>query len=281
MDEGVDDRVAAVLVELGLEQPTVTMLQGGPLNRAFRLKDAQRDLVLRLSGTAAAALGADHAAELAMQKLAADTGLAPVVVLARPAEGLLVTRHVAGRVLTRDEAREPALLARIGAWLAKLHALPPPAELAPIDIAARAAGYLEFLIARESTLLLRDLERHLSRLRTELPPPPRLAPCHHDLHHFNLVDAGGRLVALDWEYAGPGDPVADLAACICYQDLGQRRVEMLLDAYDRDAARIKARLRPLVWVFDCLCYGWMEVAAAHGIAADPERRRRLIRRLTA
>lgn len=274
-------RVAAVAVELGLDRPQVTTLAGGLLNRTLRLKDAHQDLVLRLAGAGAESLGVDRHAERAMLQLAAGAGLAPQLVLSRPAESLLVTRHVAGRVLARDAAREPAMLVRIGAWLARLHALEPPAGIAPIDIAARAAAYLRVLHARDSTTLLRDLETRLARLREELPPPRRLAACHHDLHHFNLVDTGAALVALDWEYAGPGDPVADLAACICYQDLDRRQTEILLGGYGDASGRLTARLEPLIWVFDCLCYGWMEIAAMQGLAADPDRRRGLVERLLA
>ena len=281
MADGLDDRIAAIAVELGLKRPTVAVLPGGLLNRTLRLQDAKHDVVLRLAGAGATALGVDRDTELAMQQLAASAGLAPAVLLARPVEGLLVTRHVAGRVLTREEAREPSMLARIGAWLARLHALAPPAGLEPIDIAARAAMYLQVLGSGESTALLRDLERRLARLRAQLPPLDRLAACHHDLHHFNLVDTGATLVALDWEYAGPGDPVADLAACICYQDLDQQQTAILLDAYGGDTRRIAARLAASIWVFDCLCYGWVEVAAMRGLAGDPARRRTLIERLTA
>ena len=280
MTDGPDHRIAAAAAALGLERPTVTVLPGGLLNRTLRLQDAKHDVVLRLAGAGATALGIDRHAELAMQRLAASAGLAPAVLLARPAAGLLVTPHVAGRVLTRDAAREPAMLVRIGAWLARLHALSPPAGLRPIDIAARAANYLQVLGSGESTVLVRDLERRLARLRGQLPPD-RLAACHHDLHHFNLVDTGAALVALDWEYAGPGDPVADLAACICYQDLDSRQTEVLLAAYGGDTTRIAARLAAAVWVFDCLCYGWIGVAAMQGLATDPERRRSLIERLTA
>ena len=281
MVDGLDDRIAAIAGELGLERPTVTVLPGGLLNRTLRLRDARHDVVLRLAGAGATALGVDRDAELAMQQLAASAGLAPAVLLARPAEGLLVTRHVVGRVLTRDEAREAGMLARIGTWLARLHALAPPAGLEPIDIAVRAAGYLQALGPGKSTALVRDLGRRLARLRGELPPPARLTACHHDLHHFNLVDTSATVIALDWEYAGPGDPVADLAACICYQDLDRQQIAILIDSYGGDSRQIAVRLAASVWVFDCLCYGWIEVAAMQGLATDPERRRGLIERLTA
>lgn len=273
------DELAAVVARLGLRAPVVTPLPGGPLNRTFRLSDAQQDLVLRLAGEGGTALGADRAAELAMLELAATAGLGPPVVLAEPSRGLLVTSRIEGRALSYDDARQPATLARIGGWLARLHALEPPPDIAGIDIAARAASYLASLRAENPASPARELERRLARLRRSLPPPGRLVACHHDLHHLNLVDCGDTLVALDWEYAGPGDPAADLAACVCYHDLDRERSASLLASYGPGARSLADRLAPLCWVFDCLWYGWTGIAATQGAAVDTARRQRLIARL--
>lgn len=273
--------IAAVAAELGLDTPVVTPLAGGRSNRTFRLTDVSHDLVLRVAGTEAGAFGVDHQAELAMLRLAAPAGLAPPVALARPGEGLLVTHFVGGRVLARDDARQPATLARIGGWFARLHVLEPPAGVARIDIAARAAAYLGALRAQGPSALVRELELRLARLRGALRPPRRLTACHHDLHHLNLVDTGESLVALDWEYAGPGDPAADLAACVCYHDLDPEQCGALLGGYRVGSRSLVARLGPLCWVFDCLWYGWIEIAATRGIAPDAQRRQQLIDRLMA
>jgi len=83
MADGLDDRIAAIAVELGLKRPTVAVLPGGLLNRTLRLQDAKHDVVLRLAGAGATALGVDRDTELAMQQLAASAGLAPAVLLPR------------------------------------------------------------------------------------------------------------------------------------------------------------------------------------------------------
>jgi len=278
--DALQDRVATIAAELGLQDPEVTPLRGGLSNRSMRLRDARQDLVLRLAGTNADVLGADRGLEVAMQEIAADAGLAPPVVLARPAEGLLITRFIVGHVLDYADARLPAMLARIGAWFAKLHALAPPPGLAAIDIAARAAGYLRSLQRQEPVAFLQELERGLAARRKSLPPLRLPAACHHDLHHLNLLDRGDALIAIDWEYAGPGDPAADLAAFICYHDLEPMLTEELLTGYGGDSRTQTARLAPLRWIFDCLWFGWMEIAAMQDIANHAGRRRRLIERLS-
>ncbi len=213
------DRVAAIAAELGLRQPEITPLSGGLSNRSWRLRDATLDLVLRLSGAVAGELGADGRAELAMLEIAASAGLAPQVVLARPDQGILVTRYVGGHVLTRTDV-SPARNARAHRGLVRATTRAGAAAESPGRGFRRARRGLPGAVARRSpTPLIAGLERQLVARRRSLPPPRRLVACHHDLHHLNLVDLGDALIALDWEYAGPGDPAADLAACIGYHDL--------------------------------------------------------------
>jgi thiamine kinase len=272
--------IAAIAEELGLRNPEITPLPGGQSNRSWRLRDARQDLVLRQSGECADLLGANPRAELAMQQVAAVAGLAPAIVLARPAEGLLVTCFVDGQVLSRDGVRRPEMLLRIGTWFAGLHALAPPRGYAGIDFGARAAAGLESLRGQLPEAFRRDLRSGLARRRKLAPPPSQLVACHHDLHHLNLVDRGDALIALDWEYAGPGDPAADLAACICYHDLDAAQIEALLAGYGGESPAFHSRLAPLLWIFDCLWLCWLEIAAQQGIAMDTVRRQRLIERLS-
>ena len=245
---------AGLFGALGLVNPAVLPLSGGALNRALRVRDAGHDLVIRLPHAGAVQLGVDHRAESSIQRVAAAAGLAPELVLAQPETGLLVTRFVSGRALTREDLHDPALLRRLGGWFARLHALPLPAGLAAVDIGSRAAGFLSGL--RVGGDADGQLAERVAVLRAGLRPPVRLVPCHHDLHHRNLIDAGGELVAVDWEYSGPGDAAADVAACVGYHDLDAEHVMALLAGYGEGATAIAARLPALRQIFDCLCQGW-------------------------
>lgn len=272
--------VATVAGELGLVSPEATPLPGGAANRALRLRDARHDLVLRVAGAPSSALGASRASECAMQELAAGAGLAPAIVLARPEQGLLVTRFADGRMLSREDTHDPGVSARVGRWIARLHALPPPRGLPYIDTGARAAGYLRRLQAHSPGDEAGEIARRLDARRGSLPRA-RPAACHHDLHHRNFIDDGRRLLAVDWEYAGPGDPAADLAAFIGYHDLGPAQIAALLAGYGTDSAALRERIVALGWIFDCLWYGWNAAAALAGIAQEPELQSRLAARLLA
>jgi Ser/Thr protein kinase RdoA (MazF antagonist) len=273
--------VAAASLALGLRRPEATRLGGGVANRSYRLREGRRDFVLRIAGDAAPGLGASGSSEFAMQSLAAAAGLAPPVVLVDAGRGYLVSEFAAGTNPTADEMRMPPLLRRVGAWFARLHALEPPPGLAAIDFGERAAACLARIASREADPLVARLERELARRRAALPAPARLAPCHHDPHRRNLLDDGTRILAVDWEYAGPGDPAADLAACAGYHGLDENATAALLAGYGNPGTALRARVAALAWIFDCLWYAWNAAAAAAGLVTDPGEQSRLAARLLA
>jgi nicotinamide mononucleotide transporter len=275
----VPDGVRAVGAELGLSAPAVTELDGGAASRTFRLRDARQDLVVRVDGGEGVALGANRDAEFAMQRLAASAGLAPDILFADASRGVIASRHVAGRLLEHADLQDVAVLAQVGRWAARLHALEPPAGLPAIDFGERAAGYLSLVAAREPRGPAAELAVELARRRAVLAPPARLAACHHDLHHRNLLDTGNALLAVDWEYAGPGDVAADLASCIGYHGLDGERIDALLSGYGDVSPALRVRVADLAWIFDCLWFGWNAAAACRGLPVDFALQDRLAARL--
>jgi aminoglycoside phosphotransferase (APT) family kinase protein len=272
---------AAAALALGLRHPEVTPLEGGVTNRSYRLREGTHDFVVRITGVAAPGLGASSRSEPAMQALAAAAGLAPPVVLVDAVRGFVVSEFAAGRAPSAGEMQDPALLQRVGAWFASLHALDVPPGLAAIDFGERAAAYLARVAPRDRDGSIRRLGRELSRRRAALAPPVRLVPCHHDLHRRNLLDDGSRILAIDWEYAGPGDPAADLAAFAGYQVLDGAAIDALLAGYGGTNAGLRDRVSALAWIFDCLWYGWNAAAAEEGLEPDPGEQSRLAARLLA
>ena len=269
--------IAEAASALGLARPEVTPLDGGLANRSFRLHEGSRDYVLRLAGEAAARLGADIRSEIAMQSIAASAGLAPRIALVDPAGRYVVSEYAEGSVPGASALCDPALLTRIGAWCARLHALEAPPGVATVDLGERAAGYLARL--RDAGGIVPRLRDELARRRGALLPPDRLAPCHHDLHRRNLLDDGTRLVVVDWEYAGRGDPAADLAACAGYHALDAAGVDALIAGYGGARAPLRARIAALAWIFDCVWYGWNAAAAQDCLAEDAAEQSCLVARL--
>jgi Ser/Thr protein kinase RdoA (MazF antagonist) len=275
----LESRIAGVAASLGLEHPEIVELSGGVANRSFRLRDRRHDVVLRFAGDVAAGLGASGASELAMQSLAAGAGLAPPLLLADAARGFVVSDFVPGSVPTARDLQNAHMLRRVGAFIARLHALAPPPGLPVVDFGERAAGYLERVMRTRRDAFVERLQRELAARRAALPPPVRLAACHHDLHHRNFLDDGQRLIAVDWEYAGPGDAAADLASCIGYHALEAADVNVLFESYDAADTDLRSRVAALGWIFDCLWFGWNAAASLGGLAIDHGEQTRLAARL--
>jgi aminoglycoside phosphotransferase (APT) family kinase protein len=278
--------IAAATHALGLEHPEVTPLEGGVANRSYRLREGPREFVLRVPGDAARVLGASGRSELAMQSLAAEARLAPRIVLAGPTGEWVVSEFADGRTPAADAMREHPMLRRIGAWFARLHALEAPAGLPVVDFGERAAAYLDNVAPRGPDGRIARMRRELARRRAALAPPERIAACHHDPHRRNFIDDGARILAVDWEYAGPGDPAADLAACAGYHALGEPAVDALLEGYGIAGAgaagvALRARVAALAWIFDSLWFGWNAAAAGLGLPPDAVEQSRLAARLGA
>lgn len=270
--------VAAAVSALDLGPVEVTAITGGIANRSFRLRASGQDLVLKFAGDSTDALCASPRSELAMHTLAARAGLAPPLVMADPARGYIVSRHAPGRTLSSADFGDAQLLRRVGAWIAALHALHPPSGLPAVDFGERAAGYLARVVEQGDDPFAADLFRELGYRRAALPAPGRLTACHHDLHHRNFIDDGERLLAVDWEYAGPGDPAADLASCVGYHGLDGAAFAALLDGYGAQPPLVE-RIAAIGWIFDCLWYAWNAAAELAGLAPDPAEQLRLAARL--
>ena len=140
-----------------------------------------------------------------------------------------------GRKLVRDpavRAQGEALVACIGAELARLHRLVPPVaglEFIPVPdrppTSWRIAEYRRHLDAMHATECV--LEWALAWLERHAPGTERLCLVHADLRTGNFLVEDGRLSAiLDWEFAAFGDPLEDLGWMLAkYWRFGADRLE--------------------------------------------------------
>jgi thiamine kinase-like enzyme len=123
----------------------------------------------------------------------------------------------------------------VAAALRRVHALPAiPGTFSSFRVVddyhqlARAAGV---------TSLPANFEALLARLRAVeaacLAAPSVPCPCHNDLLDANFIieQGSGRLVILDWEYAGMGDRHFDLANLAAQHAFGDEHDRQLLQAY--------------------------------------------------
>jgi Ser/Thr protein kinase RdoA (MazF antagonist) len=150
---------------------------------------------------------------LAAQRLAAERGIAPDIILADASVGATISAKVEGIpfgiALAQPEVR-PRALRNLSETLARLHAIPAP-DLPPFDPSlgqalwdqqSLRAGFpawampLGTLITWGSVALERDQRRVLS---------------HNDVNPANLLWDGSQVWMVDWENAALAHPYLDLA----------------------------------------------------------------------
>lgn len=161
--------------------------------------------------------------EVAASRAAFEAGLSPEIVHAEP--GLTVLRFVEARTFTEADLRRDAV--RIVALLKTCHR----------EVAHRLRGpansFWPFHVIRDYVRLIEADPKYLAladRLEAAQVPLPVVFG-HNDLLPGNLLDDGTRLWLIDWEYAGFGTAMFDLANLSsngCFTAADDR---VLLDAY--------------------------------------------------
>ena len=211
------------------------VLGGGITNHNVRVTRPEGVFVLRIAGKDTELLGIDRRVELAATRAAAEVGIGPAVVDFVEPEGWLVTRFVDGPIPPPHELRRPAQLARVASALRSFHdGSPIPGRFDALDV---VEAYRDTALERGATLPdafagAHDTARAIAARRAGQPR----RPCHNDLLNANFIDAGDRLVIVDWEYAGMGDPFFDLANFSINHELEADDRAVLLAAYAGDAA---------------------------------------------
>lgn len=194
------------------ERPiAIEPLPGGITNYNYRVRDAGRCFVARLC-IERPLLGIDRRNEVVCQRAAHAAGIAPEIVY--HADGILVSQHVPGRTLTAADVRDPALLPGLAALLRKLHA-------SWDQLTGEILYFSAFQAVRTYAKTARRLNAHLpgdidamledARWLARMLGPFMPALCHNDLLPSNLLAEEERLWLVDWEYAGIGHPLFDLA----------------------------------------------------------------------
>jgi thiamine kinase-like enzyme len=209
----------------------VDRIPGGITNHNYRVRTAGRTYVARI-GVDRPLLGIDRRNEVVCQRAAHALGVAPGV--AHHEDGVLVSDHIDARTLTPDDVRDPAFIPRLADVLRRLHdgwdrLSGEILYFSPFQTArtyAETARALGAKVPDDLDALLDDARR-LSR--TISPFVPVL--CHNDMLAANVLDDGRRLWLVDWEYAGVGHPLFDLAGVSANCGFGEELEAALLEAY--------------------------------------------------
>lgn len=240
--------------------PRITRISGGRTNENFRVEAGGEVFFARL-GVDLPHHGIARANELRCARLAADAGVAPAVVHA--ADGVMVTAFVPGRTLVQGEPVADAVLVELAAALRALGARPAPEDLNvfdPVAVARRDLGALpgdRLAPARRA------------RAAAILDAAPRLTTrtlIHADLIPENVIVAADRVVLVDWEYSGAGDPVVDVASVVLHFGLPSDQAARFVAAHGAADPAVVAALQPVLALREAL---WCEVQLDHaGLRGD-------------
>jgi thiamine kinase-like enzyme len=252
-------------------------LRSGLVNETYRVVRDGDVYALRVAASNPYGLGLDRAWEARVLEGAVLAGLAPGLEYCDPQRGILISRWVDGRLWTPADVRSRANIARMADVARRIHALPIPTPsrvMTPsnwIDYYSAAArqsarvGPSTTATARtpgapSAAAVLRTAAAARLAALAALPNVDS-AVCHSDLHTFNLIDRGGSLVLLDWEYAHASDPLWDLAGWGANNDFEDELKHELLMSYTGRPPTCdeSQRLRLLGWLYDYVCLLWSEL----------------------
>jgi thiamine kinase-like enzyme len=214
-----------------LGQPLeVTELPGGLTNHNYRVRTATHDVVVRISPPGTELLAIDREHEWHNSTVAASVGVGAPVVDYLPGAGVLVVEFLPGR--TYAAADVAANVARIAAAARRLHAAPPFASR--FDMFEVQRGYLR--IVRERGYAVPEgydaLAPAAARVEAALAAHPEpLVPCHNDLLAANVLDDGGDLRFIDYEYSGMNEASFELGNLANESHLDRDHVVALVEAY--------------------------------------------------
>jgi thiamine kinase-like enzyme len=266
----------------GLDPAAVTTARlGGLTNRVYRVEGRSAaaraalggPAILRLAGAGTEAY-IDRRAELTNARAAHAAGVAPAVLAADPARGLLATRCIEGAVTMTPAlfASRPGAPARAGRAFATLHRSG-QSFAQRFELFGMIDSYLRLLAEKRAALP----EGYHATVAAAAPVrealaarPVPLAPCHCDPLCENFLDTGERMWIVDWEYSGMNDPYWDLGDLSVEAGFGPAQDRELLEAWcgAAPAAWEAARMTLYKAMCDLLWTLWGLIQHADGNPAD-------------
>jgi len=231
-------------------RPTIRPIDGGRTNENFRVESGGRTYFARV-GIDLPHHGITRVNEMACHRRAAALGIAPEVV--HGADGIMVTAFIDGRTLVQGEPIDDATLARLAKTLRRLGDATDASGLSVFDPVAICRRDLAALPADG---LPEARRRAAGGIIAAAPRLSNRALIHADLIPENVIVAGERVILVDWEYAGRGDPAVDVAAVTLHFGLDARQQALAVEAHGGVAAATVNALQPVLALREAL---WCEV----------------------
>lgn len=187
-------------------------LPQGLTNQGYLLTLAGKSYVLRIAAANSVELGINREAEYQIQLLLERHQLVPKVIYRAFDNSYWLREYVEGTALTPADLTLRTLQ-EMATYLAKIHQLAVPTAIPVVDLPGKIHAYQKILGGvhpqSDSTFNIHYSQLHL---------------CHMDPTPANWIRLfNGQLMLLDWEYAGLGNPLWDLATLVQQAHLTQQQ----------------------------------------------------------
>ena len=207
-------------------------LTGGITNVNFMVGDGGQRYFVRI-GEDIPIHGVLRFNELAAARAAELAGVSPALIYSEP--GVMVTRFIDGRTYEAADLRVADRLGDIVALIKLVHHVMPKHLRGPVLM------FWVFHVIRDYAATLRDdMSPRVPGLNDLLARAEALERAvgaidlvfgHHDLLAGNFIDDGERIWLVDWDYAGFGTPLFDLANLAANNDYPPEMERELLGRY--------------------------------------------------
>ena len=234
----------------------VERIKHGLTNESWLVTLGLETVVVRISNPDEANLQIDRQSEATILQAVAAAGIGPQVLLCDPSLRVLVTRYL-GSTWTDDDARSSMNIARLGTVMRQLHCLALPAGIRRVRLVDVIDDYATTLslTATQRSSPFHERTRFTAGL---LDRAEERCLCHNDIHALNIVDDGA-IRLIDWEYAGCGAPLFDLAAVCVYHRYDEAQRTQLLSSYAPRAEVSSQRLDQACELFAYIRDLWTRV----------------------
>jgi hypothetical protein len=171
------------------------------------------------------------------QRLAAERGIAPEVVLVDAAAGAVVSAKAEGvqlgRALAQPDVR-PLALKRVAEAFARLHSIS-VSDFPVIDPALAASIWHEQSQRDGFPVWAKSFGEFIACGNAALASDPRHVLGHNDANPANLLWDGSRVIMVDWERAALAHPYIDLATFSVFVNLADAAALELLAVQEASA----------------------------------------------
>lgn len=207
-------------------------ISGGITNQNYCLRVDGTPFFIRLAGEKTELLGIDRNRERQAVEVATSVEIGPGVVDFLPEHGCLVTEWIDGEPVTPEDVRRHDVLERLVRSIKAYHGCSEiPGSFSPFRIVEEYRKSAEDRGVEVPGVYWELLERAREIQEAFQVFPMPSSPCHNDLLNANFLMQDGRLMIVDYEYAGMGDIFFDLGNLSVNNEFDEETDLALLEMY--------------------------------------------------